>query len=168
MSKRDQRLQFAEQFGLHMAEEHTMPHMTGRVLGSLLVTLENERSIDSLADELRASRGAISMSIKDLARTGLVEKISKPGDRKYYYRLRADLWSKLYLERLDNFEEHVRLAEEGLRLMSEEPEESKQRLLEMGAFFGFLLDMLPMAAEEWKKRSPQLIQELADRVASES
>ena len=47
-----------------------MPHMTGRVVGSLLVTMESERSIDSLSEEVRASGGAISMAIKDLSRLG--------------------------------------------------------------------------------------------------
>jgi DNA-binding transcriptional regulator GbsR (MarR family) len=152
-----QRLQFVERFGLHMAEEHTMPHMCGRVLGSLLLTMDPMRSIDELTEELKASRGAISMAIKDLTRLGLVEKVNRAGDRKFYYRLRPDLWSKLYLERLDNIEEHVRLAEEGLRVMANAPREKKERLLEMGAFFRFLLEKLPQAALEWKQRAPELM-----------
>jgi len=160
MTIEERRLRFVERFGLHMAEEHSMPQMTGRVLGSLLLTRETNRSIDSLTEELRASRGAISMAIKDLTRLGLVEKVSRTGDRKFYYRLRPNLWAKLYLERLDNIEEHVRMAEEGLRLLADEPREKRERLLEMGAFFRFLLEMLPMAAEEWRRRGPRLIEEL--------
>jgi DNA-binding transcriptional regulator GbsR (MarR family) len=161
-----QRLRFVEQFGLHMAEEHTMPHMCGRVLGSLLLTMDPARSIDELTEELKASRGAISMAIKDLTRLGLVEKMSRAGDRKFYYRLRPDLWSKLYLERLDNIEEHVRLAEEGLRIMADAPHEKKERLLEMGAFFRFMLEKLPEAAEEWKRRAPELMGTLERETAT--
>lgn len=166
MATRAQRQRFVEGFGLHMAEEHTLPHMTGRVLGSLLLVMEPLRSIDSLTQELKASRGAISMALKDLTRQGLVEKVSRPGDRKFYYRLRPDLWSKLYLERTENFEEHIRLAEEGLQLLAEEPREKKERLLEMGAFFRFLVEMLPSAADEWRKRAPQIMADL-EREASE-
>lgn len=158
MTDVDKRLRFAERFGLHMAEEHTMPHMTGRVVGSLLVTMESERSIDSLSEELRASRGAISMAIKDLSR--LVEKVSRAGDRKFYYRLRPNVWSRPYLERVDNYEEHVRLAEEGLRLLADEPAEKRERLLEMGAFFQFLMEKLPEAASEWRTRGPELMRAL--------
>ena len=156
----EKRLQFVERFGLHMAEEHTLPHMTGRVFGSLLLATELMRSINSLVEELRASRGAISMAIKDLTRLGLVEKVSRTGDRKYYYRLRPDMWSKLYLERLENFHEHVRLAEEGLRLLADEPREARERLLEMGAFFRLLLELVPRAAEEWRERGTELIEAL--------
>ena len=160
MSDTQKRLGFIERFGLHMAEEHTLPQMTGRVFGSLLLSQEDVRSIDSLTEELRASRGAISMAIKDLTRQGLVEKVSRTGDRKFYYRLRADLWSKLYLERADNYEEHIRLAEEGLRLMADEPREKRERLLEMGAFFRLMTELVPRAAEEWRERGPELMDAL--------
>jgi DNA-binding transcriptional regulator GbsR (MarR family) len=164
MTDHEARLRYAERFGLHIADEHTMPNMTGRVMGSLLITREPERSIDSLAEELRASRGAISMAIKDLTRLGLVEKVSRAGDRKYYYHLRPNVWARMYLERLDNYEEHVRIAEEGLRLLDGEPPERRERLLEMGAFFQFLLEKLPEAAAEWRERGPELMKSLERKI----
>jgi len=160
MNDMNRRLRSIEQFGLHMAEEHTISRMLGRVLASLLLSTGPVYSIDSLTEELRASRGAISMAIKDLTRLGLAEKLSRTGERKFYYRLRPDLWSKLYLEQNENIEEHVRLAEEGLRLLADEPREKKERLLEMGAFFQFLLEMLPQVAEGWRQRGPELMKAL--------
>lgn len=160
MNNMNRRLQLIEQFGLHMVEEHTMSRMSGRVLASLLLSTDSIHSIDSLTEDLRASRGAISMAIKDLTRLGLAEKVSRTGERKFYYRLRPDLWSKLYLEQIENIEEHVRLAKEGLRLLADEPREKKERLLEMGAFFQFLLEMLPQVAERWHQRGPELMEAL--------
>ena len=158
MGNTNDRLGFIEEFGMHMADEHTMPNMTGRVMGSLLLMTEPVRSIDSLIEELHASRGAISMAMKELTRIGLVEKVRRTGDRKFYYRLRPNLWSKMYLERPENMEEHVRMAQEGLRLLADEPEEKKARLLEMGAFFQFLVDKLPQVAAEWNERASELME----------
>ena len=105
------------------------------------------------------------MAIKDLVRLGLVEKVSRAGDRKFYYRLRPNVWAKLYLERVDNIEEHVRLAEEGLALLANEPMEQRARLLEMGAFFQFLLEKLPEVAREWQERAPGLMKRLHETTA---
>jgi len=164
MANTNDRLGFVERFGMHMADEHTMPNMTGRVLGSLLLTTETVRSIDSLTDELHASRGAISMAMKELTGLGLVEKVRRTGDRKFYYRLRPNLWSRMYLERPGNMEEHVRMAKEGLQLLADEPAEKRARLLEMGAFFQFLVEKLPQVAEEWNERAPDLMKALESKV----
>ena len=163
MSGTARRLAYAERMGAHMAEEHLTSHMSGRVYGALLVSASAERSIDELAGLLRASRGAISMATKDLMKSGIVERISRAGDRKRYYRLRPNVWSRLYLEQVKNMEEHVQMAEEGLELMRGESSESKERLLEMGAFFRFILEEMPSVVDRWKKRAPELIAELESK-----
>jgi len=149
--------------GIHMADEHSMSHMAGRVFGALLVSDSPEQSIDELATTLRASRGAISMATRELLRTRVVEKLGRAGERRHYYRLRPHLWSRMYLERTDNFQEHVLMAEQGLELLRDQSGETKERLLEMAAFFRFLLEVMPDIVERWKDRSPELMDELAAR-----
>ena len=75
------RRQFIEDMG-DLMDEHGMPHMAGRVIGALLVCDPPHRSLDELAEELQASKGAISMSTQLLIRLGVIEKISIPGERR--------------------------------------------------------------------------------------
>jgi len=159
----DRQLRLAESMGAHMAEEHAMSHMAGRVFGALFISDSPEQSIDELAASLRASRGAISMATKELLRTRVIEKRGRAGERRQYYRLRPHLWSRLYLERTSNLEEHVRMAEEGLEMMRGEPTEAMERLMEMAAFFRFLQEIMPEAATRWRTRGPELMAELAER-----
>jgi hypothetical protein len=114
-----QRLRFVERFELHVAEEDSSPQMAERVFGSLLLTTEQIRSIGSLTGELRASRGATSVAINHLTRRAWVEKTSRTGEREYR-----------------------------LRLVTGEPPERRERLLEIGTFFRLVLDLLPRAVRE--------------------
>lgn len=154
------RMRFADSVGAHMTEEHSMPHMAGRVMGALLISVPPERSIEELAQDLHASIGAMSMSTRELLRTKIIERVNRPGERRHYYRIRPDFWSKMYLERLDNVRAHMEMAEQGLALLTDEPPEMKERLVEMWAFFRYLTEILPEAADRWKDRRDALIEEL--------
>ena len=158
------RMRFADSVGAHMTEEHSMPHMTGRVMGALLIAVPPERSIEELASDLHASIGAMSMSTRELLRTKIIERVSRPGERRHYYRIRPDFWSKMYLERLDNIYAHMEMAEQGLALLADEPPEMKERLIEMWAFFRYLTEIMPEAAERWRERRDALVEELEVRL----
>jgi DNA-binding transcriptional regulator GbsR (MarR family) len=156
--------EFAALFGEHMALEHEASAMAGRVMGSLLVSHPGERTIDELTSDLGVSRGAISMATRDLLRLGMIEKTGKPRDRRHYYHLRPDLWARLYLERTDNLRDHIAMAERGLEILSGEPLEAKRPLMEMAVFFRFMMEEMPEIVARWRRRSPQMLAELEDRL----
>jgi len=148
--------QFIEDTG-DMIDEHGLPHMAGRVVGVLLVCVPPHRSLDELADELQASKGSISMATQLLLRLGMIERISVPGERRHYYRLLPDVWSRVFAQRNDHVERHCQIARHGLELLQGEPVEAKERLLEMLVFFDFVVDELPGFAERWRTRRDALM-----------
>jgi len=150
--------QFIEDTG-DMIDEHGLPHMAGRVVGSLLVCVPPHRSLDELAGELQASKGSISMATQLLLRLGMIERISVPGERRHYYRLLPDVWSRLFAQRDDHMEQHRRIARQGLDLLRGEPAEAKARLLEMLVFFDFVVEELPGFTERWQTRRDALMTE---------
>ena len=76
--------QFVERMGL-VSEADGLPRIAGRIFGYLLLT-PGECSLDELAAELKVSRASVSNDARRLAQMGLIERHSRPGDRRDYYR----------------------------------------------------------------------------------
>jgi len=148
--------QFIEDMG-DLIDDHGLPHMAGRVIGALLICPESRMSHDELVDDLQASKGAISMSTQLLLHLGIVDRISIPGHRKHYYRIHENLWESMFLDRSDHIKQHCEVALKALDLVRDEPIERKRQLIEMQAFFDFLLQELPGIAERWAARRNALL-----------
>ncbi|MEK9501876.1 GbsR/MarR family transcriptional regulator [Gaopeijia maritima] len=70
-------------------EADGLPRIAGRLFGYLL--LEDEaRSLDEMAAALAVSKTSVSTNARLLEQTGLLERVTRPGDRKDYYQLAAD------------------------------------------------------------------------------
>ncbi len=76
--------QFVERMGL-MTEADGLPRIAGRIFGYLLLT-PGECSLDELAAALGVSRASVSNDARRLVQMGLIERRSRPGDRRDYYR----------------------------------------------------------------------------------
>jgi DNA-binding transcriptional regulator GbsR (MarR family) len=63
----------------------------GRLYGTLLMS-PDPLSLDDLANQLKISKGSVSMNMRDLERWGMAEEVWVKGERKKYYRAEADLW----------------------------------------------------------------------------
>ena len=56
----------------------------------MLIISENESSLDDLAGSLGASKASVSVNTRMLEDKGLIERVSRPGDRRDYYRITSD------------------------------------------------------------------------------
>ena len=148
--------QFIEEAG-DMLAEHGMPHMAGRVIGSLLISEMGRRSLDELAEDLDASRGSISMATRLLIRIGLVQRVSVPGERRNYYQVREGSWAKQFVHREEHIDQHFSVLEKGLALLKGQPIERKMRLLELLAFFDFIAEEVPGFVDRWEERKEELL-----------
>ncbi|HEU4561586.1 MAG TPA: MarR family transcriptional regulator [Longimicrobium sp.] len=80
--------QFIEQFA-RLLEQEGGPRIAGRISALLLLT-PDALPLDEIAERLQASKASISTNARLLEQWGLVERVSHPGDRRDYYRSRAD------------------------------------------------------------------------------
>ena len=149
--------EFIEAMG-DLMEEHGLPHMAGRVIGALLICPETHMSMDELVDELQASKGSISMSTQLLVRLGILDRVSLPGHRRRYYRIREALWEGLFLDRTEHINQHADLVLKGLDLLQSERIEQKRQLIEMQVFFEFLSKELPGISERWAAQRDALLE----------
>lgn len=129
-SHHDELVRFAEVIGLFY-EDLGLPRTWGRVLGWLLVCEPEEQSAEDLSSILHASRGSISMATRSLIRMGSVERQTKPGDRRTYYRIRPGAWTAVFDHQVQTVSKLRRLAGQGLDLLDAEPDDRRGRLQEL-------------------------------------
>ena len=143
--------QYIEEMGL-LLESYGVSRMSGRVLGALLVAEPSEQTAEDLADVLKASRSSISVAIRLLERVGYVDRISKPGERKDYFRNRPNAWSKLTEQQLAVVRQFKEMASRGLELLETEDPEARRGLSEMLEFYEFFEQEHPKILEHWRER----------------
>jgi DNA-binding transcriptional regulator GbsR (MarR family) len=85
--------QFVERMAL-ICEKEGMPRIGGRILGYLLAT-DATLSLDELAEVLQASKASVSTNARMLEQFGMIERVSALGDRRDFYRVRADPWEQM-------------------------------------------------------------------------
>lgn len=110
----------------------------GRVWGILYLS-PGPLSAQNLRDALQLSAGAVSMTLNDLARWGVVKRVWVPGERRDYYAAEVQIWkmvSRVFAEReggeirhaIEALEQALAALEE--RLSADEPSERERAELQ--------------------------------------
>jgi DNA-binding transcriptional regulator GbsR (MarR family) len=81
---------FVEQYGL-LSEREGLPRTAGRIFALMLVE-PGPFSFSELAKRLQVSRGSISTNTRLLEGFGIIERVTRPGDRQDYFQLLPDTW----------------------------------------------------------------------------
>lgn len=148
-------LHYAEDFGL-LFERAGGSRMLGRVLGALLTADPPERSAEELAGELRASRGSISQATRTLVQMGMVRRVSRPGERRDYFRMQPHAWQETTRQQLALIGVFQEMAERGLKILDSEDPEARRNLEEMRDFYAFWKGELPAALGRWDEEKRRL------------
>ena len=79
---------FVEEFAQVCERTGGLSRMVGRLWGVLLIAEQEYLSTDELMVLTGASRGSISTAVRQLEGMGLVQRVTRAGDRRHYYRAR--------------------------------------------------------------------------------
>ena len=150
----DAELQYVEEVALGF-ERQGLFRMAGRVLGWLLICDPPEQTFNQLAQVLQASKGSISAAMKFLVPAGLVERISRPGDRRDYYRCRPGAWAELARDQSRLYDEFRKLAQRGLELLGDAPAARWARLQDMHDFYAWLEREMPALWARWRREQQE-------------
>ena len=145
---------FIEEVGL-LFEMVGLPRMSGRILGWLLICDPPHQSNSELIEALQASKASISTMTRQLMQTGLIEKISLPGERRDYFQIKPNAWSQIAKQRISQIKAFRKLAEKGLSLLEDAAPQEQQRLAEMHDIHAFWERELPLLDERWEKEQWQ-------------
>jgi predicted transcriptional regulator len=147
---REEVLRFVERFAIVLASTG-MARMPARVFAYALIDDADRYTATDLAEALRVSPAAISISVRDLVNAGLLGKQREPGDRTDTYVLHdEDIWSEIYLKREGLLEQFERIAAEGIELVGR-GRPGGRRLAETAAYFAFMRKEMPELVERWRK-----------------
>lgn len=147
---------FVEEVGLSF-ELVGLPRMAGRIFGWLLISNPPHQSLNELAEILQASKGSISTMTRLLIQISLIERISLPGQRRDYFRIKLNAWSQLAEQHLAQIIAFRKLAERGLELFEDE-DPLRQRLEEMHDVHAFLERELPILNRRWEEERKENVQ----------
>jgi DNA-binding transcriptional regulator GbsR (MarR family) len=141
--------QFVERMGLTL-EADGLPRIAGRIFGLLLVS-EKALSLDELAAELRVSKASISTNARLLEHRGVLELVSRPADRRDYYRIPRDLFSQTMAQRLarwQRFQDAIGDARASVPIRSREV---LNRLTEFEQAYAHMTQVIQEAMVEWQQ-----------------
>jgi DNA-binding transcriptional regulator GbsR (MarR family) len=128
---------FIERLGL-FSELEGLPRIAGRIFGLLLLS-PRECSLDEIAERLRVSKASASTDVRRIAELGYVERVSRPGDRRDYYRVAEGMHERHVEQRLARLREFRRVTAE-LRQLPKATPVVRQRLDRFAAVADLMVD----------------------------
>ena len=141
---------FVEEVGI-VFEQTGLPRMAGRILGWLSISGSPHQTTGELAEALMASNGSISTMTRFLIRLGLIERMSLPGQRRHYFRIKPSASYQLLKDSLDQATAFRQLIERGLELIEGKTHLNRQWLEEMRDMYAFFEREFPALLKRWEQ-----------------
>ncbi|MBT1452443.1 MarR family transcriptional regulator [Glaciecola sp. XM2] len=128
--------EFIEKMGL-MSQSDGLPRIAGRIL-AVLIMYDEPYSFSQLSERLAVSRGSVSTNTRLLVHLGMIERVTKRGERQDYFKLKENP----YLSLMQGIEARTTHATDVIeqtqnQLLANDPSISgaQQRLTEMKTFY---------------------------------
>jgi DNA-binding transcriptional regulator GbsR (MarR family) len=110
---------FVEEFGA-MSMEMGAPRTMARIIAWMLVCDPPDQSSKDLQVALRLSAAAVSSEARMLIGAGILERTTRAGERRIFYRLRSGTWDGVLEARLRLLVRIREVTERGLLLAGDE------------------------------------------------
>lgn len=155
-------MNYIEESGI-LFEQLGMTRMAGRVFGYLIVSDKSEASFDDIRLALKASKGSISGTTKQLINVGFLQPVSLPGDRKTYYRLNRIEVGRLLETRLNLFIKFSNMISKG-RSLKKSDDDISVWLKEVSTFYDWIGDEMREVIEKWEKEKDKIIDNYENKI----
>jgi DNA-binding transcriptional regulator GbsR (MarR family) len=138
---------FIDRMGLAL-ESEGLPRIAGRIFGLLLVS-EDCRSLDEIATQLHVSKASVSTNARLLEQRGVLERNSRPSDRRDYYRVQPDLFSHTMAQRLQRWQRFHEAIGDARTKLPIRSRKVLKRLEDYDSAYTFLTQAIREALENW-------------------
>jgi DNA-binding transcriptional regulator GbsR (MarR family) len=145
-----EKVRFIEGMGRYF-EQFGLSRIGGRVLG-LLMLAEEPLSLDDMATTLSVSRASISTNIRLATTSGLAELVTKPGDRRDYYRFTDDAWGHSLHVELKALLPLRRMVARALAALEPDDHLARAQLEDAVDFCDFFIDEHHGMIARWRER----------------
>lgn len=146
--------EFIEKAGLTMERFFSMSPIVSRVAAYLFIAEPPEQTFFEIKEFIGASKSAISNALNHLMLRGSVEEITKPGERKRYFKLRLgkNRFPMLTEDRVNLFSSMEILAREALDLRKDKESEFSKEISDMIELYQMIQEQFPILIEKWRKK----------------
>lgn len=150
MSKlREEQKNLIERVGV-AHERDGLPPAIARILGLFLVADETEHTFEEIQAELGLSKSAVSNALNFLLMSKSIEYITRPGDRRRYFRSALHMWPDHLSLKLKGMLEIKAILSEVLAQRTAETEDFNRNFAELIDFMGFVHREIPLIIDKWK------------------
>lgn len=133
-------------------EKSGMPPAACRVMALLIVSDQTELTFEEIQHLLSISKSATSGAINLLITANRLEYITRPGERKRYFRAKILNWKVDMLQRMDQMTSIRTLLKEVNKQRPKATKEFNTTLTEMISFFEFLNTEIPTLFKKWESK----------------
>lgn len=130
-------------------EADGLPRIAGRIFGLLLIS-ERDLSLDEITKELGASKGSASVNTRLLEDRGFIERVSRRGDRRDYYRIMPDLVERTMEQRLAKWYRFHEIVSYGLEL--DLSPTVRNRLMDFDTAYENIREVIETVLARWRTR----------------
>ncbi|HTF82035.1 MAG TPA: MarR family transcriptional regulator [Cytophagales bacterium] len=141
-----------ERFGVYSEREGTSP-APARIAALLLVSDNVELTFEEIYETLQISKSAASNAINSLLASEKIEYITKPGDRKRYFRSKIAAWDKDFSKKISRLFEASKFLKDILEQRPDTTPEFNAKLQQIISFIEFLQSELPDLYKKWELRT---------------
>lgn len=129
---------FVEELGA-LGPEIGLPRAMMRTTAWMMVCEPPEQSARHIQNGLQLSAAAVSAATRQLIAAGMLERVSRPGDRNTYYRLASGSWDAPLQAKLRALSRLRHVADKGIAAAGNRAD---YRLIEMRDAFAWFEDQL--------------------------
>jgi DNA-binding transcriptional regulator GbsR (MarR family) len=145
------KLKLIEELGV--LHEKGMQPAAARILALMLVSDQPELTFEDIHETLNLSKSATSNALNFLISTNKAEYITKPGERRRYFRCKLRSLNDGIQESLAGLDEYNNLLKKILAQRPAETKEFNASLEETTQFLDFIKSELPVLFQKWKSRN---------------
>lgn len=132
------------------SERHGLPPAHSRITALLIVSPEPELTFDQIRETLNLSKSATSNALNMLLTAEKIDYITRPGDRKRYFKSKIGSWKNEMRNTFKHFVLMADLFEEALSHRPEETVEFNEKLKEIIDFMRYMEKELPVLFKKWE------------------
>lgn len=145
----EQQKRLIEQLGVYYEKGGTPP-AHARILALLTVSPQTELTFDQIRETLQLSKSATSNAINMLMNMEKMDYITKPGDRKRYFKNKIGTWREEMKNSFHKITKVADLLEEALHQRPKETTHYNEGLKDIVSFLRFMNKELPEVYKKWE------------------
>ncbi|MCW3083320.1 MAG: hypothetical protein JWP12_686 [Bacteroidetes bacterium] len=145
----EEQLKLIEKLGV-VFEKLGLTPAAARIEGLLLVADNTELTFDEIRETLNISKSATSNAINMMLSMDRIEYITKPGDRKRYFRTHIANWKDSVKEKFAETGMLHEIMKEVLQQRTASTKEFNKSLSEFISLFEYLRKEIPLLFKKWE------------------